>query len=94
MVLNTYEDTFGLQGRPPENQDYADRRYYPDVVYHDIRIGYDVNESLNLYLGVDNIEDKDPPLGLTGTGEGSGIYESRGRFIFLGGKYNFGATKF
>lgn len=89
MVLNEYEDLFSLNGEPPRDLDYGDRRYYPNVYYHDIRAGYDLSDSLNLYLGIDNIEDKVPPLGLTGTGEGSGIYESRGRFVYAGLKYNF-----
>lgn len=94
QVINFAEDTYSVQGRPPENLDYADRRYYPDVKYHDVRVSYDVNDQLNLYLGVDNATDRDPPLGLTGAGEGSGIFESRGRFWYLGGKYNFRLDQF
>lgn len=96
MVLNQYEDVFSLQGRPPQNPDYAARRYYPSVFYHDVRVSYDFNDALNAYVGVDNVADKVPPLGLTGqnTGAGgignSGIYEARGRFIFAGARYNFG----
>lgn len=96
MVLNQYEDVFSLQGRPPQNADYSNRRYYPSVVYHDVRVSYDFTDSLNAYIGVDNVADKVPPLGLTGQGSGnggignSGIYEARGRFIFAGAKYNFG----
>lgn len=97
MVLNQYEDIFSLQGRPPQNPDYADRRYYPSVVYHDVRVAYDITDALNAYVGVDNVGDKVPPLGLTGQGSGSGgignsgIYEARGRFFFVGAKYVFGA---
>ncbi|HEY0686683.1 MAG TPA: TonB-dependent receptor [Steroidobacter sp.] len=96
MVLNQYEDIFSLQGRPPQNLDYARERYYPSVMYHDVRASYDFTDSLNVYVGVDNVADKVPPFGLTGQGGGtggignSGIYESRGRFIFAGLKYNFG----
>lgn len=89
MVLNEYEDLFSVNGNPPQDPDYADRGYYPSVVYHDVRVGYDFNDAMNLYLGVDNVADKVPPLGLTGTGEGSGIYESRGRFVYGGLKYRF-----
>jgi outer membrane receptor protein involved in Fe transport len=96
MVLNQYEDVFSLQGRPPQNPDYSSRRYYPSVVYHDVRVSYDFTDSLNAYVGVDNVADKVPPLGLTGQNAGaggigtSGIYEARGRFIFAGARYNFG----
>jgi outer membrane receptor protein involved in Fe transport len=96
MVLNQYEDVFSLQGRAPQNPDYAGRLYYPSVFYHDVRVAYDITDALNAYIGVDNVGDKVPPLGLTGQGAGSGgignsgIYEARGRFFFLGAKYNFG----
>jgi outer membrane receptor protein involved in Fe transport len=96
MVLNQYEDTYGLQGNPPQNADYATRRYYPSVVYHDVRASYDFSDSLNAYIGVDNVADKLPPLDLgtpTGlTAAGGGIYEQRGRFFFAGAKYSFGGS--
>jgi len=84
MVLNEYENIFSVQGRPPENADYADRIYYPAVFYHDIRFGLDVNEKFNFYTGVDNVANRLPPLGVTGVGEGSGIYSARGRFFYAG----------
>jgi outer membrane receptor protein involved in Fe transport len=51
QVLNTFEDFSSLQGRAPENADYANRMNYPAVFYHDIRLGADVNEKFNIYLG-------------------------------------------
>ncbi len=93
MVLNNAEDVFTVGGSPPQNADFADRKYYPSVVYHDVRASYDITAALNAYIGVDNVADKVPPLGLgTGTGVtggGGGIYEPRGRFFFAGMKYNF-----
>jgi outer membrane receptor protein involved in Fe transport len=89
QVLNAAEDVFSVQGRPPENADWADRKYYPSVVYHDLRAGFDLTDSVNVYVGVDNVADKVPPLGLNGTGEGSGIYETRGRFFYTGVKAKF-----
>jgi outer membrane receptor protein involved in Fe transport len=89
MVLNFYEDTFSLQGNPPQNADYAEVRYYPSVFYHDIRAGFNFSDKLNAYVGVDNVANKVPPYGLTGTGAGSGIYESRGRFFYGGIKIDF-----
>lgn len=89
MVLNQYEDFFSVQGRPPENEDYADRRFYPGVWYQDLRLGVDVDPRLNLYLGVDNITNRKAPFGLTGTGGGSGIYDVRGRYIYAGFRANF-----
>jgi outer membrane receptor protein involved in Fe transport len=89
MVLNFYEDTYGLQGNPPQNADYADVRYYGEVFYHDVRASYDFTDKMNAYLGVDNLTNRIPPYGLTGTGAGSGIYEARGRFAYAGVKFAF-----
>jgi outer membrane receptor protein involved in Fe transport len=89
MVLNLAEDTYTVGGAPPTNQDYAYRRNFPAVMYHDVRAGFDITDDINVYLGIDNVKDKIPPLGLTGTGAGSGIYESRGRFWYAGFKVGF-----
>lgn len=89
MVLNTYEDYFSVQGRPPENPDYGPRIYYPSVWYQDFRIAMDVGRRFNAYLGIDNAFNRQPPFSLTGTGEGSGIYDVRGRFIYAGFRANF-----
>ena len=84
MVLNTYEDIHSVQGRPPENPDYAEVQYYPNVFYHDVRLGIDVGPKYNFYMGVDNLTNKKPPLGLTGIGGGSGIFDNRGRSYYAG----------
>jgi outer membrane receptor protein involved in Fe transport len=89
QVLNFYEDTFSLQGNPPQNQDYADVRYFGEVFYHDIRAAYDITDKVNAYLGIDNLTNRIPPFGLTGTGAGSGIYEAKGRFAYAGVKMTF-----
>ena len=86
MVLNHYEDTYSVQGRAPENADYADKRYYPSIWYTDLRVGYDVTKTINVYLGIDNVGNRVPPFGLTGATEGSGIYEAKGRFFYAGFK--------
>jgi outer membrane receptor protein involved in Fe transport len=86
QVLNAYEDFFSKQGRPPENADYASVKFYPSVFYQDVRLGFDVNKKFNIYGGVDNVFNRQPPFGLTGTGGGSGIYDARGRFMYVGVK--------
>jgi outer membrane receptor protein involved in Fe transport len=97
MLLNNAEDFFSVGGDPPQNADFADRREFPSVIYHDLRAAYDFSNALNFYVGVDNLTDRDPPLGFIGTGNGgtiaanSAIYDARGRFFFAGAKYNFGA---
>ena len=84
MYLNTYEDYNGVNGEPPQNEDYADIEKYPSVTYHDARVGYDFNPKFNGYVGIDNITNRMPPYGLTGIGAGSGIYDNRGRFFYMG----------
>jgi outer membrane receptor protein involved in Fe transport len=84
MYLNTYEDFNSVQGRPPQNLDYADRQKYPQRFYHDLRLGIDATREFNFYLGVDNVTNTKPPLGLTGIGGGSAIYDVRGRFLYAG----------
>jgi outer membrane receptor protein involved in Fe transport len=92
MVLNQAEDTISVGGSPPQNRDYATIRNYPVVIYHDLRAAWDFGNALNVYLNIDNLTDKEPPYGLTGTGGGSAIYDVRGRFFSVGAKYNFGGS--
>lgn len=89
MYLNTFEDYNALNGLPPQNADYAPIKTYPDVFYHDIRFGLDINDDFNMYFGVDNVTNVKPPYGLTGVGAGSGIYDNRGRFGYVGVKAKF-----
>jgi outer membrane receptor protein involved in Fe transport len=84
QYLNTYEDYNSVNGQPPQNADYADRVYYPQIFYHDIRLGIDVTERFNFYMGIDNVTNRLPPLGLTGVGAGSGIFDVRGRNFYAG----------
>jgi outer membrane receptor protein involved in Fe transport len=89
MVIDLAENVFSVGGNPPQNADYAEKKYYPTVIYHDIRAAYDIRDDLSAYVGVDNLSDRVPPLGLTGVGEGSGIYDVRGRFWYAGFKVGF-----
>ena len=89
MVINAYEDIFSVQGRAPEDPDYADVRFYPSAFYHDVRLGIDVGPKYNFYAGIDNLTNKKPPLGLTGIGGGSSIYDARGRFFYAGAVAKF-----
>jgi outer membrane receptor protein involved in Fe transport len=75
-------------GRPPTNPDFAERQFTGSIMYHDIRVNYRMKDSLNLYFGVDNLTDEDPPLALTGTGAGSGIYPAEGQFFYGGLTWN------
>ncbi len=89
MYLNTWEDYNAVNGQPAQNPDYADVMMYPSVVYHDVRFGIEVNKRFNLFGGVNNLGDKKPPFGTTGVGDGSAIYDNRGRFFYAGFRANF-----
>jgi outer membrane receptor protein involved in Fe transport len=95
QVLNLYEDFFALpsactsNGCPPNDADWADRRFYPAVWYHDLRMNVDIGRDFSFYVGVDNVLDRNPPLGLTGVGAGSGIYNVRGRNYYAGFRAHF-----
>ena len=96
MALDAAENYLSVQDRSPQNADFADRLRYPSVIYHDVRAGYDFTDALNAYVGIDNVANKEPPLGLIGstsatspTTAQSSIYNVRGRFFFAGAKYKF-----
>jgi outer membrane receptor protein involved in Fe transport len=89
QYLNTFEDYNFINDQNPQNADYADVKFYPNVFYHNARVGFDVTKQIEAYAGVDNIFGKDPPFGLTGIGTGSGIYDNRGRFFYGGLKARF-----
>jgi outer membrane receptor protein involved in Fe transport len=89
QYLNTFEDYNSVNGQPPQNADYADVRFYPSVTYHNFRVGFDFGDRNEFYVGVDNAFNKAPPLGLTGIGAGSGIYDNRGRYFYSGVRARF-----
>jgi outer membrane receptor protein involved in Fe transport len=93
-VLNEYEDLFPKQGRDPENADYAEDRFYRSLFYHDIRFDWQATDQTNFYFGVDNIGNRMPPQGLSGTGDGSGIYDVLGRYFYAGVKVNLADLRF
>jgi outer membrane receptor protein involved in Fe transport len=89
MSVDVIENIKSVGGRPPQNQDFASITYYPDVMYHDITANYEISSHYAVYGGVENLFDRLPPYRLTGTGEGSGVYDNRGRFLYLGVRATF-----
>jgi hypothetical protein len=86
QTIGAYENYFSFQGRPPQNADFTQERWYPEVMYHGARVDFHVPQSgrkLDFYLGVDNIFDTRPPLGLLGTGGGE-PYDPVGRMVYGG----------
>ncbi|HEY0311706.1 MAG TPA: TonB-dependent receptor [Allosphingosinicella sp.] len=89
QTISTYEAQNSFQGRPPTNPDVLPVVYYPQVVYHNFRLGVNVAKKFEWYIGVDNAFDKKPPFGSLGVGAGSSIFENVGRYFYSGFKANF-----
>lgn len=101
MYVNAYEDFNELPsactaaGCPPNNLDYSDIRKYRRVFYHDLLFTWDlkglsgIGRDFQFQVGAFNILNKYPPLGSTGIGSGSAIYEVRGRTFNAGFRARF-----
>jgi outer membrane receptor for ferrienterochelin and colicin len=94
MWVNAFENYNSLNGLPPQDEDYASPRKYPAVFYHDLRFdwrldgGSGFGRDMNFFVGVDNVFDRNPPLGLTGTSTDA-IYNIRGRNFYAGFRAKF-----
>ncbi len=109
MTVGVWESYNYLGGRAPQNLDVSEIIEYPPVFYHDLSLEWDMEKSgigrnIKFYAGVDNLFNKIPPLGATGSGAGGGggandrpgsqnsngsIYDVRGRQIYAGFKAKF-----
>ena len=59
-------------------------------VYHNLQVGYTFpNTGLDIYVGLDNAFDKDPPVNYFGADQGSAYYDNIGRFMYMGATYKF-----
>ncbi len=52
-------------------------------------MSFDIEKKFQFYIGMDNIFDKKPPFNLLGTGAGSSIYDTTGRYMYAGVKATF-----
>ena len=89
QTIGLYEQQNSFQGRPPTDADAFPRVWYPTIMYHNARIGFNAGQRFEFYLGIDNVFNRLPPLGLTGVGAGSAIYDAIGRFFYGGIHANF-----
>lgn len=87
-TIGTWEAQHGLNGNPPTNADLTEEVWYPDAWYHSIRLNTEVADKFNFYVGVDNLFDKKPPLGLLGTAGGD-PYDTVGRYFYAGAQVEF-----
>ena len=85
----SYETFFRWDGVGPINPDARPFVFYDPVIYHGARITFEPDEQFRFYMGIDNITNKHPPLDVKGTGGGSGIYDTHGRFYYAGAVAKF-----
>lgn len=83
QTIGAYETQNSFAGRAPTNADAYPRVWYPSVVYHGVKGLYNFSDSYSAYVGIDNLQDKRPPLGLLGTGGGD-PFDSIGRYFYVG----------
>lgn len=61
----------------------------PSVIYHDLYGSYQITDNIDVFLGVNNVADKEPPRHPnTYAGNGT-FYDVLGRYLFLGAKASF-----
>jgi outer membrane receptor protein involved in Fe transport len=89
QVAASWETMNTHQGRGPNNADAFPFDAYPRTFFHDIRVQFEPSRGFRFYAGVDNVFDRLPPFGLTGTGAGSGIYPVQGRYFYSGLRLDF-----
>jgi len=83
QTIGAWETQNSYAGRPPENLDAYPFVYYPTATYHAVRGQFEVNDKISAYVGVDNLMDKQPPLGLLGT-SGGDPFDTIGRYFYFG----------
>jgi len=69
--------------------DYSDPRYFKvkQKWEHDINVGYDIGEHVNVYAGINNLFDQKPEFGYS-----SYPISAMGRYFYVGAKTNFGVA--
>ncbi len=95
--LSAQWETTYIGDAQPENDPTSSFAY--DVgafVLHDFRVGFDIMEGANLFLGVNNIMDEDAPIILsgvpgntTGTDTNASVYDPIGRTYYGGFRMKF-----
>lgn len=93
VIAGAYENYFPFQGAPPQNADLTAEVWYPDMLYHALRLSYRVNERFQFYAGIDNLLDADPRIlrntfGATGTAAGT-PWDYIGRSLYAGAVIDF-----
>lgn len=85
-----FQDSYAVsEVDPPSSRDPF---YTGDYYEHDLRASFRWNDSLSFRLGIINVTDEHPPIipevG-NATGAGSSTYDNRGRWFYVGARYEF-----
>lgn len=91
---NAIENVESVLGRTVQDADWADPSFTPATWYHSVKLGVDLDQRFNWYLGVDNLFDTLPPYGQTGAGPNvpsttngaavNRVFDIRGRYLYTG----------
>ncbi|WP_114392521.1 TonB-dependent receptor domain-containing protein [Oleisolibacter albus] len=76
-------------------KEFKDNRI-PAIAYHDVQVSYTLAEKYQLYVGVNNLLDRNPPIiggtyavNVTGTETAADVYDVTGRFFYTGIRASF-----
>lgn len=84
-----YIDSMALFDMPDYRPESVATPYTGEVRYNSLQSRYLFQDNIEVFGGVNNIEDTAPPAYLSGTGGGSGMYDTLGRTYYLGANYTF-----
>lgn len=86
MHHNLRVEPASYQSNPGQNSPIRNGSY----TYHNAQVGYTFPDSgIKVYIGADNLFDKDPPANYFGAEASHAFYDSVGRFVYLGATYKF-----
>lgn len=85
-----------FSGANIDNESEFEGNRLPQLAYHDIQARYTVADKYQLYLGVNNLLDRNPPVigspfpaNITGTETAADVYDPVGRFFYAGIRATF-----
>jgi len=81
------ESTFNKEANPEQYPDWFNNKVEA-YTYHSVYMSYQLNDDLNLYVGVDNASDKKPQA-LPNLNSGGLLYDGIGRKYYAGVRYKF-----
>lgn len=79
------EEVLTVGGVPPLNPDVASPLRTGAAFYHNVAVSYDVDDRFSFRFAIDNLLDRQPPPGVTGSADqNQGGYDTVGRYFSAG----------